>query len=1288
MVNCINSQTCDDVPPIDSVITNPNCTSATPNSYVPGKLSIKNYLSYTYFGLVPFVPVEVSGSGIGGKFEFTLAKDVIYTAIFGNKACNKTTTFSITTGPSFVTVPAKCTGGKGKIIYNNNADPGPTVNVTIVRPKIPSETSTFSKLAEENVSIGLPVGTYQVTVTSPSSNVLSCSAPVNIFPISKKVPIYEIIPPFCGNSDGSVYIRNHAEYTEMILRNDSMNQHAEAGKFSGLRDGIYLLDVVSNECGSQTLLIRIDFSPASVLFESLPSCPAKLKLSLDPPLTGGVFKYGDVVCEDDIVLPRDSEGNTYVQYYGACNFSSAIPAKFQVRVKPPVQYSIKHSDQCQENATITLKYDSNLLSGLKIYGPGGEEIAIGQDKTLQGKYGDKFYIEHDCYSDNIVISIDTPYPIFDYVDLKENGTCADKYGIKVYNYLDFPDFYLREERSPNRLPLNGMFSNLVYGRTYEMIYQYGGNTSKCNENQIQIYQQDINVITLVSIDVVGNPYCNNKTVAIDYVLDGPAGQVIKKGDIFGINEHTNFRQLPYKKGDCETSFNWNFPPFTIMNPEPTFETVKSANCQYSTDGIIRIIAPSKLEIDFILFNGRNATLTRTTNSDIQIKDVTPGNTVLKVYYKPGASICPPYEFTKNIPYSIDFTISYTATPPDDCANANGKLVINDYNQLMSTMLIDSNGKQYTTSTSSPGTYLNLPTDRYRFTFINSPISCTGLLNLEIDPPFGSGVQSRIVEKPVCNSPSSTEGIIEFRAYDNTNQNLDISTNLNFEKRILTSGKYSYVGYSGVNEYKVVSGNCSFYPMVQVPYEDPQIRYRPVFPYGCSGVGVIEVYSENPRKVKFNQPNGLELSTDRYFVNITDYDTTINVQWNKFCKIPLEINFPKQKATPPTLNSLYPPNCGKVDGKVVIANYQDYILSYNDYPFRGPHLKNLFEHFIPLYYTDITNQCSDEMEISFDYYPSNLKYTIKNETCHGSFNGELSIDGSTSSDLYFHINPLDQDQTHPQSSGTFSWITSGKFLIKQYSLSNPLCVHQEIIVFAGSEPDYLFNNYGSCNADGVINARISLPGIDEAQYSINELSNFTTTGTFTGLQIGDYLINATVTEPICKRILQPTKVSIGNSTIESVVDVSVCQTIKITPKVYRPTYKVIVTNGTDFSKEYDSPTQITLVDLKNGTYSVSIFTEACSLNQTYEVIECVIIPTPQPTETPPIQSSEEQEDKNNVGLIVGLTVGLVAAAGIIAGALTFFLKRRQTITPNVIDKPVEMNTVSVFQGGKVTKIDEF
>eukprot|EP01132_Coremiostelium_polycephalum_P005385 gene5385-6718_t len=1277
-INLIYSAPCDEVPVLDVSLANPTCSSlaplvpavlfASPSEFTQGSIWVKNFLQFHYIDISPKAPLQIDGGDSNPKIQYLVEPGITYTIQYGTNLCNKTTTYSVL-GPNFNTVHAKCPGSKGQIQFSNNAVSVTEITVEVDRVTPSPVTIPMNPVASYEV----PIGKYNVKWSSTSFS--PCEVTYQISTLTDKEPIYIVTPPFCNNSDGSLFIRNYGDYSDLKLYSELTGQEYQhqSGVFLNLKADSYKLIAVSNDCGEQTIFIPVDYSFPRIIAESIPSCPVSFKVHLVPPLEGGELIYRGEAIVNNTVRPDSYDEHPNLNYAGgACEFQGELPESF--RVKPPVEYTIKHPDKCEDKVTITLFYDPVLLQDLVIKDSSNQNITLTPENTFQLKYGERATLSHDCYHDYIRILAQTPSPFYEVTGIT-NGTCADKFSVKIFNYLDFPDLYVYTNGDPNNAfypDKNGKFQDFNTGVSLTMVAQYGGNFSNCEIKYDTINTQATNEITVSSI-IFRPPYCHNKVASVEYILDGPLGKTPLRVYNWTYMASNPAIYLSYSIGGCSGDVIWKIPKFDYLYPIPKVTPLTPSTCLYSDNGKLNLEVLPPLIVDSIKIDGEIASITNNPNG-VTINNVKGGEHTLIINYRENK--CPPLEMKAKMETQHPDTISYNITNLQSCSLSSGGIALNNRSQFSSVTLTDSLGNSYTED-SITQEFKDLPADYFILSFTIPSINCQGYQSIHIEPPGGFGVEVQIIEKPTCNHPDLQEAVVKFRPHDASNQNIPIQFNQR-EFGDSKAGDTSYSARPGKNTYVIGTESCRFFINFDLPVEEPVIKYRPIVPYSCYEIGTVEIYSENPRKVKFNRPGHLDATSDQYLVDINDYYAFHTVQWNNLCQKELVIEFTEPDPVQPFINSIYTPNCGKSDGKVVIQDFENFQFLYENNPFKGPHLTHLSGTQVSFRYRHVVTKCKGEMGIEFTPYPYTIKYQQINETCHGSSNGRLNVSIESNPDHYYHL--VINSDVQAKGGGSFTGLTSGEYSLTEYSYSNPLCYTSQTIVFKGSEPEYSIKTEGSCNEDGTIFADISLPEITKVEYSLNSSMPPSTTGKFTSLKTGDYSINATITDPICRRILDPVSITVGVSSIDSRINNTACQSLLIVPILDRPTFKVVVTGVDSFSKEYDSPSEVSLNDLKNGTYMVKIFTDTCSLEKSVSVIPCIAIP--------PTTSSDESEEKKNIGLIVGLVIGLTAAAALIAAALIYFMKKRKTIRPNMIDEPITMSTVSVFQGGKITKIDEF
>ncbi|KAM9995971.1 hypothetical protein ACTFIY_002143 [Dictyostelium cf. discoideum] len=266
--------------------------------------------------------------------------------------------------------------------------------------------------------------------------------------------------------------------------------------------------------------------------------------------------------------------------------------------------------------------------------------------------------------------------------------------------------------------------------------------------------------------------------------------------------------------------------------------------------------------------------------------------------------------------------------------------------------------------------------------------------------------------------------------------------------------------------------------------------------------------------------------------------------------------------------------------------------------------------------------------------TNVYAVQKNSNCATSF----KISGSADDSLVVDKQTKDEILLLP--------LLNSEERNKYYGISSEDVTIEMILTFTGIEPTLIVNNNDQCSINDFGSIQVE-PSIEGLEYQANLIYNGKEemfTSKLDNVKPGEYVIeNYGITTDYCRRSFTQLSVDIGISIFSLNISSNPCQSVIITPSILNSSY------SSDLLYNYNitTPSNLSMQFIKSG------------INQ------CQL---------------DNGDGSTNMGLAVGLPIGLVAAGATAAGV--FFYKKRvgPIKTKELLPEEHEMETVTTFQGG--------
>eukprot|EP01133_Synstelium_polycarpum_P008689 gene8689-10209_t len=1112
-------------------------------------------------------------------------------------------------------------------------------------------------------------------------------------PMYSSVPDIYVTDSMCGSEDGTVLVRNAASYTSIdLFSKDSPGSPASQsppGNFTGLDAGDFILNVTSATCGTQLVPVTIGKRSPQIVFELSSICLDTIVnatfVGYTPSSTPSFTVYNPT--ESSIQSPFEFKdwGEAIEVIYEENGCFSPYMVDHPIYFSP-ITWSYNRSALCLGNNTVivTLDYPADLTVNIKDYN--GDVVDFEEaTKSFEADYGFKYYIGSNCDLNGYEIRVESPEPTFIESPLPAgtSRSCLYNTTLTVPNYLDFEYITIDVFSSTISIDGNGQFVNIPRDN-YQVLYKYVSNGVACMEGS-----SNINLIGGIvgssEVTIAFDGYsegitCDSQILSAKYNVsfNGQLSQTTVSGYTPGQDTY-----IPANFGSCNINVLFATPVIEIPFSPTDIYLSRNSSCLYNM-GLMTIMGQGfndKLFIDGVYSDQPDPywyeiPLSIGTHS-IEITRPSPWG------------ICPKYRTTISNYLqggNQDFKVDYTITPITDCSVGGSITVANP--ELYSLLTIK--GKSFVEGVVSG---LNQGTYTLDFATINAA-QCGSTSSIQFV------VTSTVSDYLITSSPRSIATCDKDGYYEIAITNKDKTVTLPNGGIYVNEQVDSYFEdgivplRSGLNTIMVMSSRCRFNSTINVELQEPIFEVT-ASTKTCNQLPNIKVYTKsgniiiNEARVE-NDTSSAVLPIfigNPAFVNGVGVGyNIISIQWNDVCFKTINVTIDPYTPTLPDVEFIQP-SCSGLNGKIVVHNYQlfrslaistqdtlddkyplleliDGVISYP--PTNNP---------IYLHYTELSSGCTTYLivdvarQIPVD---PNAPLSVTHETCTGSYNGCASLNTTNVlSVLEYPTNNFRSNNYHyaiSSADDTFD-LSAGNYIM--ISSTNPFCHTSTPFAIASSEPVLSITSSGACSADGSASLDISF-GFETDHFASFINGIYYENGTaIPQLAPGNYSVQVNITDPVCPRRLPATFAIISDSTILATVDSSVCETITVTPltTVGGP-FQVTLTDASGNNTIHNTTT---ITDIVSGNYTLLLQSSSttangggCSFSQQVQVTQC------------------SDKKKKSLAWIAGLIIGVLAAA-LIGFIIYKLIQRKKKSRPA---GPLKMNTVPIFSGGKVTKIDEF
>ncbi|KAK5578920.1 hypothetical protein RB653_008595 [Dictyostelium firmibasis] len=1233
----------------------------------------RSYISYNNYAVI---------LDFGKSYNFT----------FVNNKCtqNPVANFTTKSGPNFKITNPICAGSQSTIDFI----PDPSLKGTVY---------TFTM---KNNNITLPIqlkAPEQYEIEALIDGVTQCKATLNLkgSNITGPQPIVIVTSPICGQSNGAIKIENYKNFTKIVVNSTIPITPTSPGVYSGLSKGTYKITTTDSQCGERyhTTFIYDAIPPYHIEFVDF-SCPISPLVKL---IINTTESYEILNGQEPVSNPFYANSNDVFYAKMSC-------ATFELQLNLPssyplIQYTYEDSNFCQPYTISLVGFNSSAFPNLKIISQDEISVSLDANSSFVASYGDLYSISDSCYDSELIIGRTYPKPIIKY--LNESNYCKDYIDIQVYNFLDF--YYIAlipfDGESPSStfkysMSSDGYFRN-VSNQQLLLEYQYRSCSDILRYTIGNMNRMDNSTLD-VKFNITSYPTCN--------YLFGMADVEMYKKNTTELVASFSQQFFYYSKGatvNFYTDFEFNcdasvsgidLGDFVFKQASVNVSTAIKPVCRYSQGSGLRI--DSDTEILTIVINGKQVYPYDTNGSSVYVYGEAGNHTIELRFAR--STECQPMTIYHWVEPLHNFTFNYQTTNVTTCLQKpDGAIFIEGWNNFT---LLTINSNPYIPG---PDFWLEgLSSKSYSIDFVKTfddNSTCTGVAHIFV-PSMHADISYTIINQPLCSSDSS--GSVSFDYASNfPNQPNRMPIDLVYQGQILYTGNVADNFLPGTYIFNVSSGNCAWELPVTFNEVPIDITYKQLWYYiddDCqiqagyqfSANNSLATNSLKAYSIYFTSDGGLiygEIPTstfdiDVYYAPNSVCEKTFTFSYDDY----YDITYPKLQYT-----IIRKPNCMSADQTfdIKITNPSDwsYLVVGNMTMDSNGVIKGVAPYMqvyglnskTNCYLSDIYDDVSYNNNIVTDKI-------ISSETCHGSKNGQIEF-----TDDQYGYYPFTFDSNsggnvllpllNSQNKNKFKQITSEQVFIELVgkNILTSTCKQYDSATITGNEPSLVENIEDQCSTDGLgsINIETSLQGLNVSAYFSTGNSEELFNGTLNNAKPGTYnLVNFKVTTDYCRRSFGQIDVKIGASIFSLNVDSSTCESVIIKPSIITstypntPIYHYNFTSTLNETIQYNQSGPLTVNSLADfGQYKLVVSDGHCIQTHVFNFTQC----------------PNEDDGGVNLGLAIGLPIGLVGLGAIIAASVFFYRKRKSPIKAN--DLPPlshEMETVSTFQGGRIVEIDKF
>ncbi|GAM24002.1 hypothetical protein SAMD00019534_071770 [Acytostelium subglobosum LB1] len=404
---------------------------------------------------------------------------------------------------------------------------------------------------------------------------------------------------------------------------------------------------------------------------------------------------------------------------------------------------------------------------------------------------------------------------------------------------------------------------------------------------------------------------------------------------------------------------------------------------------------------------------------------------------------------------------------------------------------------------------------------------------------------------------------------------------------------------------VVAGICRTSFTLDTQFEDPKFVFEttPIFPGNTIPLypdhifaGTVLVRSTLKgvfiNAVPMGDPSiTVDLSNPLRFIT-SDDQLTFNITWNTVCNKVYQVPVPKVAHPTPDYYLMLegcPPSY-----TFVLNNYRVFFGAQLDGVPLGPQgtLTN-----VP--YVDGSKvHLVYATKLATNYITSDTVITVKPPSTPA-----LSMGNVTGRREY----TMDTSAKNQQSSNVFTSLSNGDYYLLSTPQGQPYCRSIQQFSVKGGEPAPKIGTQTMCSANKVLPMNISFGlNMPVNQYLIN--FNGRQLNTSQPLPNGLYPFQINITDPICRRILRLTNITLSTQSVEPLISSDQCQRAKLSVRA-PGNYNINFTNTKDGSVnvsmtyQFNSTSSPLSINLAEGIYTVVIQSDSCQSSYNIYVEGC-------------------------------------------------------------------------------------
>ncbi|KAN0039171.1 hypothetical protein ACTA71_001365 [Dictyostelium dimigraforme] len=1272
-------------------------------------IRIKNIEDYDEIIIEP-TPISKSFEEYSSTNNYYVVLDfgTNYQITFFNNKCTENQKIIIQTknGSRFKSYKGACAGSKGSIEYIPDPDKSENLgdykflinNEEKVLPfySVPGRYRVQALIGEENQC--------QTTITIPDSNIQR-----------EKKPNVILTNPICGESNGVIQISNFNDYTGISLQDISKTIQYEAsspGVFNHLDRGEYIITISDNQCGDiEYHYFLVNDLPSYQLEVIDNSCPTSPLMKLT--INSSTLQYSIQRLGDTISNPFIAQFSEYsiVTDCGYFDFQVNLASSY-----PPVQYTAQVVDNYCQPYRITLLYNSDDFTNLKVLNNNGQELDLDSNKSFLATMDSLYYISDQCYRDTLTIGKTYPKPFFNYIT--KGKICSDLVTLQVLNWEDFSFIQLQTyDGVQYSMGTKGLFENVINQELMVSFIYRGcsgiqttkiGETKRITQNDVDYSLNVLQYPTCFNDQGIGNLSIFNKDTK-EFIASSVSPFTFKHAnDVFQFNFGSIFGEC-YVEINGITIENYDFP-----KPIVTFTTVVNSSCSYAftSKGEVRI--DSNVPIKSITLDGKGVWLNfndeyYTINADYGIH----------TYTLNFDGVCQPLNYTHFVGANDEFSLSYEIRNVTDCSQPNGALFINNHDQFdgITVDFYISGHVSQEYYANSEFWYTNLPSGSYKITIYKSyddGSMCQGYDFLFLPTSLEVDLSYSMITRPICSEDNG--GAIMFNyitLQDNSTRAIDYITYYSDE---YVNNFIGYGFYPGHYSFNITSGSCAWRIPITITESPISFSYDTLWYYqgdSCSiEFGYQFDFSNNlilPDDVLVEPTGFITYYEDGLFFGSASSSFQVNLIFKDVCTfiVPFDID---QSLFQPNLNYSITRNpvCNSGDETfdIKILNPSDWFpLTIGNRSVDSSGIIKDVPKNVGIYGIEKKSNCQIDFKFLGSPTPNdnlNIDKEITDETCFGSKNGEIQFNDDNYNYYPFIATDTIGEQLllpllNSEDRNNFYDISSEEVTIeiirKDRSKYLSTCKQYDRITLKGEEPTLIDNSNDQCSINGFGTIDV-VPSIIGLEYHANLISmdkETSYTSKIDNIQPGDYILESyQITTDYCKRSFDRVSVTIGISIFSLNISSNPCQPVIITPSIINSTYSsellynYNINTPSNSSKQFVQSGVLTIDSLKEiGQYDLTVSDGNCIQTHKFNISVC---PSGNDSSN---SSSSNDGGTNNIGLAVGIPIGLVGLGAVSAGGVFFYKKRRNpTKTEELLPEKYDMETVTTFQGGHLVELDKF